>query len=592
MEGAGLRSGHTMPGERARYHAMANILLLDPNETARRAMHGILARGNHRLAAVETAQAAWDFVGRAVRVDLVFVELGLKEGSGLTFIERVKRDSLLKLLPVVVYTEKGDRDTVKRSLELRVQNFLIKPYHDDVIFAEIAKATANPWRNRHFEEEISFCKMMGYTSEALQKMLDTLRSALDLARPSLQRWAGLKAARPAGEELAALSDQAEAAGAWGVVDCLKNLDESAKADNWTEFEQGLETMGFAGKLIFQQLNPSLVPLDFLAEEEKPDEGEERQRSLWFNALKENRCPVVNWEQIQRELDDLPGCPIIDSAIASFQMSATGHPSCLNPLMDLVDKDPGLAAQMLSTANQAKQPTDLDPSAIEDPRLAVGLLGELRLASLARGLVSAPERLMSLPPAFNWQQFWMFQLGTARLARFACTALEFPALAAPAYTAGLLHDIGKLLLLRLHPFAFRATLEHARLNGVSLNEAERLFIGCTTHDMAAHFAEKQALPRRYINVMRWIQTPEEATADKELVAIVSFARDLCRYNQVGASGDKPTDEALPLEETTEWRVLRESVFPSFNLRTFEQQVHAECRELKLELHGRLSSYAVA
>ncbi len=571
---------------------MANILLLDPSETACRAMRGILARGNHRFATVDTAQAAWDFVGRAVRVDLVFVELELREGSGLAFIERIKRDCLLKLLPVVVYTAKGDRDTVKRGLELRVQNFLIKPYHDDVIFAEIAKTTVNPWRNRHFEEEKSFCKMMGYTSEALQQMLESLRTALEMARPSLQKWAGLKAARPAGEELAVLSGQAEEAGAWGVVDCLKNLDESAEADNWTEFEQGLETMAFAGRLIFHQLNPALVPSDFLDGEEKRDESEERQRNMWFDALKENRAPVVTWEQIQRELDALPGCPIIDSAVASFQMSATGHPSCLNPLMDLVDKDPGLAAQMLIAANKAKQPTDLDPTAIEDPRLAVGLLGELRLAAQARCLVAAPERLLSLPPTFNWQQFWMFQLGTARMARFACKALEFADLAAPAYTAGLLHDLGKLLLLHLHPFAFQATLEHARLNGVSLNEAERLFIGCTTHDMAAHFAEKQALPRRYINVMRWIQSPETATEDKELVAIVSLARDLCRYNQVGASGDKPVDEAVPLEESSEWHVLRGSVFPSFNLRTFEQQVHAECRELKLELHGRLVRYAVA
>jgi hypothetical protein len=35
-----------------------------------------------------------------------------------------------------------------------------------------------------------------------------------------------------------------------------------------------------------------------------------------------------------------------------------------------------------------------------------------------------------------------------------------------------------------------------------------------------------------------------------------------------------------------------VFPSFNLRKFESQVHADCRKLKLELHGQLINYAVA
>jgi len=47
------------------------------------------------------------------------------------------------------------------ALDLRVQNFLIKPYNDDAIYAEIAKGTSNPWRARHFEEENSFCKLMG-----------------------------------------------------------------------------------------------------------------------------------------------------------------------------------------------------------------------------------------------------------------------------------------------------------------------------------------------------------------------------------------------------------------------------------------------
>jgi hypothetical protein len=93
-------------------------------------------------------------------------------------------------------------------------------------------------------------------------------------------------------------------------------------------------------------------------------------------------------------------------------------------------------------------------------------------------------------------------------------------------------------------------------------------------------------------MRWIDAPEQATEDAELVAIVSLARDLCRHNHVGFCGDAPKDKAVPLEDTAEWQVLRGRVFPSFDLKKFEAQVHAECRQLKRELHGRLSNYAVA
>ena len=40
-------------------------------------------------------------------------------------------------------------------------------------------------------------------------------------------------------------------------------------------------------------------------------------------------------------------------------------------------------------------------------------------------------------------------------------------------------------------------------------------------------------------------------------------------------------------TPEWGILRASVFPSFDLKKFAAQAHAECRDLRQELHGRLS-----
>lgn len=570
---------------------MANILLLDPDETAHRAMHGILTRGQHRFATVDSAKAAWEFIRDNVRVDLVFVELALTEGNGLGFIEQLKADPLLSLLPAVIYTGHGNRDSVKRGLELHVQNFLLKPYHDDVIFAEIAKATANPWYNQHFEEERSFCKMMGYEPDTLHQALEALRTALLEARPALRQAAELKMTHPTGEQLTLLATQAEAVGAWGIVECLKLLAAHAQTGEWKEFSRCLDTLEFADRLLFHCINPSIVPQSFLSPEEKAGENDAQERAVWFNAPTENRCPVISWAQLQRELESLPGCPVIDSSAASFQMMATGHPSCLNPLMDLVDKDPGLATQMLISANKAKQANDTD-GMIEDPRLAVGLLGEMRLAAQARALVTASQRMLSRSPAFSWQQFWMFQMGTARMARYACKALELPDLAATAYTAGLLHDLGKLLLLHLHPFGLQAILEHARENHVRLGDAERLFLGCSTHEIAVHFAETQGLPRRYTNVMRWIREPLHATEDQDLVAVVSLARRLCRHNRVGSSGNKPIEEALALQDTEEWSLLRNVTFPSFDLKKFEQQVHTECRELKLELNGRLASYAVA
>src|SRR5690606_8014963 len=151
---------------------------------------------------------------------------------------------------------------------------------------------------------------------------------------------------------------------------------------------------------------------------------------------------------EREMDDLPGFPIIDSVAAAFQMAATGKPSSLAPLMDITEVDPGLSAQLLISANRARRADEVSDD-IENARLAVGLLGEERLSQLAVQLATVEARHMEHPP-LTWPQYWMFQLGVATLARHTCTYLGLESLESRAYTAGLLHDIGRLLMLRLEP----------------------------------------------------------------------------------------------------------------------------------------------
>lgn len=551
-------------------------------------MTGILARGDHRLATVTTVQEGWEFVRRNVKVDLVFVEPQLPGDGGIALIQRLKNDCVLKALPIVVYAAKSDPDLIRRSLDFGVQNFLLKPYHDDKIFAEIAKFESDPWRKRHFEEEKSFCRMMGLTPPDLHRMLRELGATVEKAQGPIREAARQEFDQVVVDLVAPVLEQAEAAGAWGIVECLNKLTELAQGGLWHGFTAALESLDFATRMIPHHLDDSTIPVDFLSHEERNAAAEARERAFWEKAPFEGRCPVLNLEQLKRGIDALRGCPVIDTAAAEFQMSADGQSSCINPLMDLVARDPGLTVQMLIAANKAHPPGENDFSRIEDPRLAIGQLGELRLQAEARNLLTVRQQVFELSDEFNWPRYWTFQRGVARIAQHTCRYLEFYSLEPVARTAGQIHDLGRLLLAQLHPAAFRAILGHARKYRMPLRDAERLFLDCTTKQLGTHFAEKFGLSTKYANVMRWIDDPESATEDANLVAIISLSRDLCRHNKVGASGNPPLVEPVPLEETAEWRVLRESVFPSFNLKKFEQQIHADCRQLQLEFAGRESN----
>jgi CheY-like chemotaxis protein/HD-like signal output (HDOD) protein len=523
--------------------------------------------------------AAWKCLREAVRIDLVFVEVKLKEQNGFDFIKRLRNDCFFKPLPVVVYTSMEDHSQAKWAFSLKVQSYLIKPYSDTAIHAEIAKACANPWRDRHFEEERSFCAQMGLKPEGLKRMLQELGTALDQSRVFFLNCADGRHGPEALTRITELSEQAQAAGFWGAVDYLQALQNSAEAGDWLAFKQCDEDLTYATRLIHCRLNPNYVPEALLSGQEREQKEKEKERAVWLvDVLRTG--PVLTADQVQQQVDALPGFPVVDTVAAAFQMSADGRTQTLTHLMDLVYKDPGLAVQMLIAANHLERD---ETTPVDDPRVATSLLGSLRLHSMAQTLPLVSERDMNLPP-ITWARFCMFQLGVARLASYTCRFFEFASQAPYAYVAGLVHDIGKLLLLRLHPFGFHVIVGHARQAAIPLHEAERRYLGCTSREIAYHFASKNGLPSPYCNVIRWVETPDAATEDTDLVAVVSLARDLCLHNHVGYCGDTPKDQCPPIVETAAWAVLQHRVFTGFNLAQFEQEVHTFCTGLRQELLG--------
>jgi DNA-binding response OmpR family regulator/HD-like signal output (HDOD) protein len=560
---------------------MANILLLDESEVAGRAMQGILARGNHACFTAHKAEDAWRMLREGVVFDVVFLELE-RNGSGAQFLSRLRDDWFWKILPVVVYTAVSEPKQVKRALALNIQNFLIKPYNGELIYAEIEKALRNPWRNLHFEEAKSFCTLMNLSADDLARMRREVMTGFDKAAQTFPEWAKNRQNEEVFAQITALATDAESAGIWGGVDYLRHLQEQAVMGNWSEFASCAEYLDFASRLIFCQLNPSFTPDSMHTEAQKLETSEAVERARWVNLDVDASGPVMDSANLLKQVDGLGGCPVIDTAAAAFQMFADGRAATMSQVMDLVASDPGLAVQILVAANKLEQD---DLSSIDDVRTGASLLGEIKLNTLAKTLPVALERHMDLPP-LTWPSYWTFQVAVGRVAQFVCTYLEFDYLKSNAYVAGLIHDLGKLLLLRLHPYGLQAIVSHAREKKLALADAERKFLGCTTQDLALHFATTCRLPAVYTHVIRWIDTPALATENMDLVAMVSLARHLCVQAHVGCSGEPARNAASPIASSPAWGVLQQRVFPSFDLKKFEAQSLAFCATLRSELTGQL------
>lgn len=112
-------------------HHPFEILCVEDNPGDVRIMEMILEeiRIPHRLSvARDGAQALQRLLdSKAPRPDLVLLDLNLPKVNGFEFLERVRRDSALKILPVVILSSSTARSDRERAAALGVKAYLQKP---------------------------------------------------------------------------------------------------------------------------------------------------------------------------------------------------------------------------------------------------------------------------------------------------------------------------------------------------------------------------------------------------------------------------------------------------------------------------------
>jgi HD-like signal output (HDOD) protein len=488
----------------------------------------------------------------------------------------LKGHCYFKYIPLVVYTSVVQRAQVQKILGLRIQNFLRKPYVDETIFKETLKACELAWRELLFTEADETGATPGQSSIQLKAARSALAVALE-TNLSL-----IRTTDPVPAQLRKiildLTAEAEAAGALAIQSNLRELLISSEHPSALFVENLKADLAYAGRILRDHLNPAQ---DNAAEPTLDPEAvrDGLEYSKWSEA-DVSKGPLVTAEAVAEKLAALKGCPVIDTIAASFEMTARKSSANLTQLIEMVGNDAGLAATALGAAGKLGHHNEV----IEDPALAVSLLGALRLVAIARDNPKIEEHFMNVAP-MNWENFWTFQVGVSRFAAFACEQLEFKELAPIARVAGLLHNIGRLITIKLFLHAIPTLMQYAVDQKVTFAAAERAYLGVTSRELGLRFAEAWELSNRICNVLAWLDTPDRAPEDESLVAIVALSKHFCIQNKVGCSGDPVAGSTTPLSESGAWSVLQSRVFPSFELKKFESQAHTFCRELRQSLAGR-------
>jgi HD-like signal output (HDOD) protein len=198
---------------------------------------------------------------------------------------------------------------------------------------------------------------------------------------------------------------------------------------------------------------------------------------------------------------LPTLPRLHSQVTAELQSPDGS---LETVAEHVGQDPVMAAKFLQIVNSA---CFARACPVNDPREAVMFLGaeKTRALILMAGVFSQFDG--TVVPGLSPEQLWDHSLRVGSLARgITLVETEDPKLAELAYTAGLLHDVGKLVLAANVP-AMCLTVQQLQQNKeIPMHEAEANVFGTTHGELGACLLGSWALPYPLLEAVAWHHRP--------------------------------------------------------------------------------------
>ena len=221
-------------------------------------------------------------------------------------------------------------------------------------------------------------------------------------------------------------------------------------------------------------------------------------------------------------DELPSLPEIYIKVSELLDSeySTAH-----EIGDAVKTDPSLTARVLKMVNSAYFGL---PNQVSSLPQAVNLLGRRQLKSILMSLVLAGVFKDIDLARFSLRDFWEHSVKTAIIARQLAMQNAHILDHEAFFTAGLLHDIGRLVMAKAHPDAVAEIDRMASEQGISLVKAEAKHLGVTHIDLGAALMNKWNMPSMLVQCLMKHHSSEHDGARAVDTSIVYLANCLSSY----------------------------------------------------------------
>ncbi|HEX9229496.1 MAG TPA: HDOD domain-containing protein [Arthrobacter sp.] len=243
------------------------------------------------------------------------------------------------------------------------------------------------------------------------------------------------------------------------------------------------------------------------------------------------------ERILNGIKDLPAMPQVVSEIQAQMASADIN---TRKVCGLIEADAAIATKVLRSANSAYYGQSGRVATMTGALNLIGLKGLLEVVATA----GAQRLLVGRLPGYGYaaEELWKHSLAVACGAKLLALSKD-PGISETAYLAGLIHDVGRIILDRLVLEMKAEIAEFMEREQKTFLDAETRFFGLNHARVAAEVCRKWKFPPVMALAIGWHHEPSKSNGDL-LSHILHIADHLATMVGIGYDSDDALSQAEP------------------------------------------------
>lgn len=251
--------------------------------------------------------------------------------------------------------------------------------------------------------------------------------------------------------------------------------------------------------------------------------------------------TLGLDDIVRKLEDLPSLPAV---VMELLTSIDQEDVDISVLAKKVSHDQALTAKTLRLANSSLFGLQVKVTTIQQAITFLGFQTTRNLITAAAVTGCFPAGLC---PGFDDKAFWRHSIASAACCKVLARRLRFNQ--DYAFTAGLLHDIGRLVLVSSFSAQYQQVMEYRKANDVAVLEAERAVMGIDHVAAGVALAEHWNFSDTMKTAIACHHDPDAPGAGL-LAAIVHVANAI--VHALDVAGEE--DDLVPAVSAAAWTAL--------------------------------------